>query len=186
MDIIVSDNQANLNKKIEEIFIENLINKFINLDNIYPSMELNIFNIFYGDYLEFTNLNILMYYNKSYDMDYKLFLHISKIVKEYMINYDDMEEEDFCNMFDMDKNTEKLIINSYCFYYIHTAWNYLEHKIIHIFKKLFKYNSHKNKHIGLINLYTKLDIKNKQKKTISRLLNNKFDTDILDNILDCY
>ena len=28
--------------------------------------------------------------------------------------------------------------------------------------------------------------KKKQKKTINKILNNKFDTDILENILDCY
>ena len=41
-------------------------------------------------------------------------------------------------------------------------------------------------HYKLINLCEKLDKLNKQKNTISKILNNKFDTDIIQNIIDCY
>jgi hypothetical protein len=88
-------------------------------------------------------------------------------------------DNEFDTMIDNEEFNEYMYENV-----IHNVFNGKQLNDMTIFE--CKYNLHKNKHSGLINLYTKLDIKTKQKKTISKILNNKFDMDILQNILDCY
>jgi len=99
-------------------------------------------------------------------------------------------EEEFLELFTDNYNYNDIksnIINLYALYYIQQDYDFsIDYPIVNLLRNCSKYNYHKNKHSGLINLYTKLDKKNKQKKTISKILNNKFDMDILQNILDCY
>jgi len=94
----------------------------------------------------------------------------------------------FANMFDMDTDTEQRIINNYALAYIteQIIYDNLEHIIIKIFRNIFKLKANKKKHSGLINLYNKLDKLNKKKIVINKILNDKFNTDILQNITEFY
>jgi len=91
-------------------------------------------------------------------------------------------------MFDEDENTETKIINMYAYFYIKEEWCFIQGGFIFLDKmrNIAKYNFHKKKYNKLINLYEKLDKKNKQKKTIIKILNDKFHTDIIQNIICAY
>ena len=200
MDIVVSDNHLNINNSIVKILTKYLITGFHHIstsqdlwdyekfyDKTYEEYMRYCFihSIFNGEHLE--DINILDFEDISYNMDYKVFLHMCKCVKQ---EYDNFGEGEilFANMFDMDTDTEQRIINNYALAYIteQIIYDNLYIPIIKIYRNIFKIEAHKKKHSKLINLYTKLDIKNKQKKTISRILNNKFDTDIIQNIISAY
>ncbi len=86
-----------------------------------------------------------------------------KYVKNDYDCYDNGEM--FAGMFDMDTNTEQRIINNYALAYIteQIAYDNLNSKtIIKIHRNIFKIEANKKKHSGLINLYEKLDKKNKK------------------------
>jgi len=190
-------NQDEIDEGIVEIFVESLVENFI------YTVEISCWYNFYeeDDYIEYIKEdiieplfnsgynNILEEHNKSYTLDFKTSIKLLKFIKEELVDNCDCGDI-FCDMFKGGVDSETKIINQYAYWWIYQNWGddyyYNMELITKIFRNIAKYNFHKNKHSGLINLYTKLDIKNKQKKTISRILNNKFDTDILDNILDCY
>ena len=198
-DIIVSGNHININNSIEKILIDNLISGF---DLISMSQDLwdceNFSNMCYEDYMrdfviqdlfndeELADISIFEYYKIGYTMDYKIFLHMCKCVKEEYDNYDNGEM--FAEMFYMDTDTEQQIINNYALFYIteKIVYNRLEHTIIKIHRNIFKFEANKKKHNKLINLYNKLDKLNKKKIIINKILNDKFDTDILQNIIQFY
>tara|TARA_R110001592_G_C13100580_1_gene744151 strand:- start:755 stop:1366 length:612 start_codon:yes stop_codon:yes gene_type:complete len=197
-------NQDDIDNNIDEIFTECLIQNFIetidcdysewynfdNEDDYYDYIDgdfiQNVFNIpvRYG--------NIFYYYNKDYTLDFKTSIKLLKYIKGNLV--DDCDQELlFCEMFDENVNSETKIINNYAYWLIRQVWGeILEDRktynwlIIKIIRNIAKYNFHKKKHSGLINLYTKLYNKNKQKKTISKILNDQFDTDILQTILQSY
>lgn len=193
-------NQDDIINNINEIFTECLIQDFIDTigfddwyefddyDKWYEYFEEDViepvFNRTYG--------NILENHNKSYTLDFKTSIKLLNYIKEHLVDNADGGDI-FCDMFDEDVNSEIKIINMYAYWYIRYEWNDIyKYKltdnwlIIRIFKKIANYNYYKNKHNKLINLYEKLDKKNKQKKTISKILNNKFDTDIIQNIICAY
>ena len=131
--------------------------------------------------------NILEHHNIDYTLNLKIFIHMLKYIKGTLI--DEMEHFDmFCNMFDEGiSETENRVINMYALELINSdRYDNLSYSNEKLLNNIGKYNSHKNKHNKLINLYEKLDKKNKQKKTISKILNNKFDTDIIQNIICAY
>jgi len=141
--------------------------------------------------------NILNYWNKKYILDCETLIELLKIIKE---DLEDSGLEDlFCDMFNRNENSETKIINMYSYVWIKEHWSWIEtdfceeeydcdkiDRLFNLFRNIGKYNLNTKKHSGLINLYTKLDKKNKQKKTIIRILNDKFDTDILQNIICAY
>ena len=199
-------NQDDIDNNINEIFTECLIQNFIDTidcdyidwyefnsdesycDYFYDSFIDNVFNHPHrGD------SNIFYYYNKDYTLDFKTSINLLKYIKYQLVDWCRGDEVMFCEMFDDDVNSETKIINQYAYWYIKTEWRdiYVSEltdnwKITKIFINIAKYNFHKNKHNKLINLYEKLDKKNKQKKTIIKILNDKFDTDILQNIISAY
>lgn len=200
--MIITNNQENINHSIEKILIDNLITGFKLISSSQGLWDCeNFSNTNYYDYMregiihslfnneDLADISIFEYYEIGYTMDYKTFLNMCKFVKE---DYDNFGEGEilFANMFDMDTDTEQKIINNYALGYITETLLYFDNldniTIIKIHRNIFKFEAHKKKHSKLINLYTKLDKKNKQKKTISRILNNKFDTDILQNIISAY
>lgn len=146
--------------------------------------------------------NILKHYNKNYnlDMEYSelcgFFKNLKEIASNTSINY---YLEDICEYFekntrettnisDIPENIETKIINQYAIEYIYSNWKQ-NPVIFKLYKNILIYNSHKKKHNKLISLYNKLkklDIKNKQKKVINKILNHKFNNDILDTILYNY
>lgn len=199
MDIIVNDNHINLNKKIEGILIKGLIGGFELVcsskclwDNEFDTMidkdEFNgyiddnvIENLFNGGQL--IDTNIFECYEVDYYMDYKTFMQMCKYIKD---EYDMFDSSCFLELFDMDTDTEERVINAYAYLYIRSKIRdepVLDSPIIHIHRNIAKYNFNNKKHSGLIRLYNKLDILNKKKIVISRILNDKFDTDILQTIL---
>ena len=199
MDIIVNDTHRNLNKKIEGILIKSLIGSFefvcsakslwdLDFDDVIDKEEFNeyiiensIEDLFNGEQLNDTT--IFECYEIGYEMDYDTFIHMCKYVKE---EYDMFDSEMFSQLFDMDTDTEQRIINAYAYFYIRNKIRdepVLDSPIIHIHRNIAKYNFNNRKHSGLIRLYNKLDILNKKKIVISRILNDKFDTDILQTIL---
>jgi len=199
MDIIVNDTHRNLNKKIENILIKCLIGSFEFVcsakclwDNEYDTMidkdefneyiiENSIEDLFNGEQLNDTT--IFECYEIGYEMDYNTFIHMCKYVKE---EYDMFDSEMFSQLFDMDTDTEQRIINAYAYFYIRNKIRdepVLDSPIIHIHRNIAKYNFNNRKHSGLIRLYNKLDKLNKKKIVISKILNDKFDTDILQTIL---
>ena len=199
MDIIVNDTHRNLNKKIEGILIKSLIGSFefvcsakslwdLDFDDVIDKEEFNeyiiensIEDLFNGEQLNDTT--IFECYEIGYEMDYDTFIHMCKYVKE---EYDMFDSEMFSQLFDMDTDTEQRIINAYAYFYIRNKIRdepVLDSPIIHIHRNIAKYNFNNRKHSGLIRLYNKLDILNKKKIVISKILNDKFDTDILQTIL---
>jgi len=199
MDWFVNDTHKNLTKKIEDILIKSLIGSFEFVcsakclwDNEYDTMidkeefneyiiENSIEDLFNGEQLNDTT--IFECYEIGYEMDYNTFIHMCKYVKE---EYDMFDSEMFSQLFDMDTDTEQRIINAYAYFYIRNKIRdepVLDSPIIHIHRNIAKYNFNNRKHSGLIRLYNKLDILNKKKIVISKILNDKFDTDILQTIL---
>jgi len=198
-------NQDDIDNNINEIFTECLIQNFIDtIDCDYIDWyEFNSYEN-YCEYFEDNFIdnvfnaphrgdsNIFYYYDKDYTLDFKTSIILLKYIKEWLVdNYDCGDS--FCDMFNDDVNSQTKIINNYAYFYIRENWkdiydseltdNWLITKII---RNIAKYNFHKNKHNKLINLYEKLDKKNKQKKTIIKILNEKFDTDIIQNIISAY
>ena len=195
-------NEDEIDNNINEIFTECLIEDFIdsidcnywyefnNDEDYYEYFEDkfidNVFNTPYRDG------NIFYYYDKDYTLDFKTSINLLKYIKEWLV--DNFDSGDiFCDMFNDRVDSETKIINHYAYWYIRENWRdiYVSEltdnwKITQIFKNIAKYNFHKNKYNKLINLYEKLDKKNKQKKTIIKILNDKFDTDILQNIISAY
>ena len=184
MDIIVSRNQQNLNSTIEDILIEELISSFSLISDSQNYWDCEFFEVYnYKNYMKediIYNIfseednNIFENNNKCYVMDYKLFLHMCKCVKQDFDNFDNGEV--FADLFDMDAATEQTIINNYALAYIkeQVVCDNLEHTIIKIYKNIFKNKVNKYKHSGLISLYDKyithLNNINK-KKTVIKLLN---------------
>ena len=204
MDIIVNDTHRNLNEEIEGILIKSLIGGFELVcsskclwDNEFDTMidneEFNeymyenvIHNVFNGKQLN--DMTIFEWYEIGYEMDYKTFMHMSKFIKEEYEKFDDSGEL-FSELFDMDTDTERRVINAYAYFYIRNKIRdepVLDSPIIHIHRNIAKYMFNNKKHNKLINLYNKLDILNKKKIVISKILNDKFDTDILQTILQSY
>jgi hypothetical protein len=195
-------NEKIINQNIVDIFTEGLIETFIEDTKQYNYYSIEglddyikdevIENIFNRE-----TCNILNYWNKKYILDCETLIELLKIIKE---DLEDSGLEDlFCDMFNRNENSETKIINMYSYVWIKEHWCWIGNdfyeeeydcdkmdRLFNLFRNIGKYNLNTKKHSGLINLYTKLDIKNKQKKTISKILNNKFDMDILQNILDCY
>ena len=138
--------------------------------------------------------NVLEEYNKSYTLDFKTSIQLIKYIQICLVNeYGCKYERDFCDMFWENVDSERAIINSYADWFVRKNWFYIYHRqtsdkwqIIKIYRNMAKYNFHKKKYNKLINLYEKLDKKNKQKKTIIKILNDKFDTDIIQNIISAY
>jgi hypothetical protein len=194
----IPNNQEVIREHIKNIFNEELLKKFIDeLEEIfwfnYKEELYNWINeVFIQDQI-FNNpldtMNILEKYDKDYTLDLHTFINITIYVKMELVEYGDSEET-YLDLFNDElSNNDNIsnIINLYALYYIQQDWDFgIDFPIVRLLRNYTKYNLHKNKHSGLINLYTKLDIKTKQKKTISKILNNKFDMDILQNILDCY
>jgi len=198
-------NQDDIDNNINEIFTECLIQNFIDtIDCDYIDWyEFNSYEN-YCEYFEDNFIdnvfnaphrgdsNIFYYYDKDYTLDFKTSIILLKYIKYELVDNFNCEES-FCNIFDDDVNSQTKIINNYAYFYIRENWkdiydseltdNWLITKII---RNIAKYNFHKNKHNKLINLYEKLDKKNKQKKTIIKILNEKFDTDIIQNIISAY
>ncbi len=187
-------NQDDINEGINEIFTNSLVEDFMNtvdsdiwynFDNeddfceyIREDIIENTFNRGYD--------NILEEHNKSYTLDFKTSIRLLKFIKKELVdNYDCGDI--FCDIFNHRVDSETKIINQYAYWYISEYWDEdYNGSVINIFRNIYRYNSNKNKHNKLINLYTKLDIKNKQKKTIIKILNNNFNTDILQNIICAY
>jgi hypothetical protein len=199
MDWFVNDTHKNLTKKIEDILIKCLIGRFefvcsvkslwdLEFDDVIDKEEFNeyiiensIEDLFNGEQLNDTT--IFECYEIGYEMDYDTFIHMCKYVKE---EYDMFDSEMFSQLFDMDTDTEQRIINAYAYFYIRNKIRdepVLDSPIIHIHRNIAKYNFNNRKHSGLIRLYNKLDKLNKKKIVISKILNDKFDTDILQTIL---
>jgi len=188
-----TSNQDDIDNNINEIFNECLLEKFIDeIDDMFwfsNHLELRewiddvpiqeIFNSGYD--------NILEEHNKSYTLDFKTSINLLKYIKEELVNNYGSEDV-FCNMFDEDENSETKIINMYAYFYIKEEWCFIQGGFIFLDKmrNIAKYNFHKKKYNKLINLYEKLDKKNKQKKTIIKILNDKFHTDIKQNIICAY
>ncbi len=196
-------NHDDIDNNINEIFTECLIEnftettkydyiddwyKFDNEDDYYEYFEGNfIENVFNKRYD-----NIFYMYDKDYTLDFKTSIKLLKYIKAQLV--DDFDSGDiFCDMFNDRVDSETKIINHYAYWYIRENWGMIledrktdNWKITKIFKNIAKYNFHKNNHNKLINLYEKLDKKNKQKKTIIKILDEKFNTDIIQNIISAY
>lgn len=189
-------NKQNIDNNIVEIFNESIIEDFINQteckycssifymknkENFYEYLENIIEDVFNTD-----DRNIFHLCNKDYTLDFKTSIFLLKTIKNWLVDEYE-QEESFCSIFDDDTNSESKIINLYAYEFVRIdRFDIIYDVVSRLLKNIAKYNFHKNKHSGLINLYKKLDKKNKQKNTISKILINKFDTDILDNILHCY
>tara|TARA_R100001086_G_scaffold114205_1_gene58361 strand:- start:1573 stop:2160 length:588 start_codon:yes stop_codon:yes gene_type:complete len=177
-------NEALLEEFIDDL--EEMCNIFDNRQELYDWIDQRFIQQVFNNPLN--TMNILEKYDKDYTLDLHTFINMTIYVKMELV--DISMEEEFLDLFtdELSNNDIKsTIINLYALYYIQQDWDFgIDFPIVRLLRNCSKYNYHKNKHSGLINLYTKLDIKTKQKKTISRILNNKFDMDILQNILDCY
>ena len=191
-----------IDNNINEIFTECLIQDFIetiDYDDCYEFNNNEGYYVYFEDNFidevfnsPYRDNNIFYHNNKDYTLDFKTTIILLKYIKLWCVdNFDD--DIGFCDMFNDDVNSQTQIINNYAYWYIRENWRDIyvseltdKWKITQIFKNIAKYNFHKKKHNKLINLYEKLDKKNKQKKTIIKILNEKFNTDIIQNIINAY
>jgi len=87
-------------------------------------------------------------------------------------------DEDYSEIFSEEKNCFEKLLQVYFYNYI-SIENLIYESSILYYEHLQKYNK-------LINLYNKLERKNKQKKTIIKILDSKFNEDIIQNIISVY
>ena len=197
-------NQDDINDNINEIFTECLIEDFIDtidcdyFDWYKFNSEEEYYEYFEDKFIDevfntpYRDDNIFYHYDKDYTLDFKTSIKLLKYIKLWCVDNCSMGDE-FSSIFDDDVNSETKIINNYAYWYIRENWRDIydceltdKWLITKIYRNIAKYNLHKNKHNKLINLYEKLDKKNKQKKTIIKILDEKFDTDIIQNIISVY
>ena len=164
-------NQVNINKSIYEIINECLIRDygstiyfdewydFKTREDLYEYMENVKNNVFNSE-----EDNLLAINDKDYRLDFSTTISIIKFLKEKIV--DDLDNgENFNDLFnycDDNDETESKIINQYCYWFIDQE-GFCDLKISKILKNIAKYNHHKAKHNNLINLYEKLNKKNKTK-----------------------
>lgn len=189
LDIIIKNDKLGINDDLYNIFfnaiLKNIVNDYHYLDwcgDGPTSYDYEIDMHYIVDSISICG-NILKEYNIDYNLD-----NIYEYLKEN-INISDIEGD----ISDIEEDIEYEIIEEYANMYLYDYfcqnddYNWLI--IDKEYKNMIKYNIHKNKHSRLISLYKKLkdlDIKNKEKKIISRILNNKFNRDIIDSILNNY
>tara|TARA_S200002703_G_C3783348_1_gene241445 strand:+ start:158 stop:721 length:564 start_codon:yes stop_codon:yes gene_type:complete len=121
----------------------------------------------------------------DYDYDFRQFkkakIIMSMIVyltqNEYFNEYD---PKIFIEIFSDEKNCFEKLVKAY-FYYYSGANNY---QLVDYSSIL--YYGYLVKHGKLIDLYNKLDRKSKKKNTIIKILNSKFNQDIIQNIISAY
>ena len=199
-------NQDDIDNNINEIFTECLIQNFIetidcdyidwyefdNEDDYYDYIDVDFIQNVFNSPIVMEENNIFYYYDKDYTLDFKTSINLIKYIKVDLVDMYDMGDV-FCNMFNEDVNSETKIINNYAYWYIRENWGMiLEDRknynwlIIKIIRNIAKYNFHKKKYNKLINLYEKIDKKNKQKKNIIKILNDKFNTKNIQNIIKVY
>ncbi len=175
---------TNLNKTI--IYILNtelkkwIVNKKIKLE----------LNEFYHDVLIQNTFNsdknpIFEYNFKTFNKTNTLLEMIIFIKQELIDNYG--MEDSFINLFEP-KDCFINILKNYTYNYANSinCEEYLDINLIRYYKNIYKTNINNKKYNKLINLYNKLERKNKQKKTIIKILDSKFNQDIIQNIISVY
>ncbi len=165
--LCITSNQDDINDNIYEIFVECLLNEYINIINddnwLYFSDEDDFDDYldmgFIPEYFNNSCYNILEKHNKSYTLDYKTIISCIKWIKRWAVDEYGWVG-DFNSMFNENVNSETEIINSYAYWFARKTWfDIYEHQIndkwsiIKIYRNIAKYNFHKNKHNKLINLY---------------------------------
>ncbi len=131
--------------------------------------------------------NILDYHGYSYDLDTNTFIQINEYIQESLYDMNG-DNEFFGSLFDDAQQTEKKVINMFCYLVckeeinsepdVFEMYDILRHIII------TKNNQKKNN--KLIHLFNRLNNLNKQKPTIQKIFKNKFHIDIIQNIISVY
>ena len=203
-----TNNEIRINQCIVDIFTEGLIENFIenNMENNIDTTDITIDEYLRDEVIENIfnreTCNILNYWNKKYTLDFETSIELLKYIKEDLADND--LQDLFCDMFDREVNSETKIINMCCYVWIRAEYMWIDShccdsdytsitydckkmdKMIGLYTNYWKFEAHKKKHSLLIYLYNKLDKLNKKKIVINKILNDKFDTDILQNIIEFY
>jgi len=130
--------------------------------------------------------------NPIFDYNFKTFnktdtlLEMIIFIKEELIDNYGMEDH-FINLF-QPKDSFINILSNYTYHYANSI-NYeefLDLNLMRYYKNIYKTERNNKKHNKLIKFYNKLERKNKQKKTIIKILDSKFNQDIIQNIISVY
>jgi len=170
-NITKTANQVHINNSIYEIINDYLIYDYrstINFDDwydfktneeLYEYMEKVRNDVFNSE-----EDNLLAINGKDYTLDFTTTISIIKFLKEKIADDLDNEETflELFNYYEDNDETESKIINQYCYWFIDQE-GFCDLKIYKILENIAKYNHHKAKHNNLINLYEKLNKKNKTK-----------------------
>lgn len=201
----INENIYYNDSKIEDIFIKQLTNDFIflsecseffdSVDSEFSDYDKYMYDFIYTEFYHNlekidTVTNIFEDNEEGYKMDYGTFIQTCQVLTEFYDSDYFNDNVSFSDLFEisMTDTIQNRVINKYAEGYLkeQIEYNVLVCPIITVYRNIFKYLKNKEKHSGLINLYTKLDNKNKQKKTISKILNAKFSEDIIQNIISAY
>lgn len=202
---IFDNDEWNINNYLDDTF-DDILYKGIEWLYDYENNEYDIYDEINNDFIVVSILDeiesskgILKEYNINYTLDiemidlYRVFKNEQKLSTGCST---DLYVNDICeyfenniiniNILDIPEDIEGKIINQYAIYYLYDIYQYNVPGYICLeYKKMVEYNVYRSR---FINLYKKLKnfIKNKQKKVISKILNHKFNSDIIDNILYNY
>ena len=155
-------------------FIENIDNikdyRKRDIENLKYERECIIQPIFWEKKSRYINI---LDYNISHFKKAKIILSMMVYLTQ-----NNSFDEDYSEIFSEEKNCFEKLLQVYFYNYI-SIENLIYESSILYYEHLQKYNK-------LINLYNKLERKNKQKKTIIKILDSKFNEDIIQNIISVY
>ena len=183
---------TNLNETIIHILNTELRKFIVNGDeNICYELIIKLkLNDFYHDVLIQNTFNsdenpIFEYNFKTFNKTDTLLEMIIFIKQELIDNYG--MEDNFINLF-QPKDCFINILSNYTYHYANSinCEEFLDLNLMRYYKNIYRTERNNKKHNKLIKFYNKLERKNKQKKTITKILNKKFNQDITESILIHY
>ncbi len=131
--------------------------------------------------------NILDYHGYSYDLDTNTFIQINEYIQESLYDMNG-DNEFFGSLFDDAQQTEKKVINMFCYLVCKEEINSEPDvfEMYDILRHIIITQNNQKKNNKLIHLFNRLNNLNKQKPTIQKIFKNKFHIDIIQNIISVY
>ena len=191
-----SDNFQNIKEMIYEIVdkkLREVIVDYFNDDDYYNIKNYDNLQDFLQDEIveELFNTetcNILKYHGYSYDLDTNTFIQINQYIQESLYDMNG-DNEFFGSLFDAAHQTEKKVINMFCYLVCKEEINHEEQDVFEVYgilRNIISKNNNEKKNNKLIHLYNRYNNLNKQKPIIQKIFKNKFHIDIIQNIISIY
>ena len=193
-----SDDLENIQDYIIQIYnnkLKEVIRDYLN-DNDYYEIKKNtwrdLLETIFQELFNTETCNILHYHGYDYDMDRRTLFLMIIYIKEKSFELC-CDNNVFVDMFDVNfiSHLEAKIINLYCYLYSEENCSVSPededtikyHKMLINIQKI-ENNQQKNK--KLIHLFNRYNNFDKQKKTIIKILDEKYNQDIIQNIISAY